>query len=196
MRNLGLKVNASKSFFAKGELEYLGYWTTRDGIQPLPDKIKAIQNIAEPTTRKQLRGFIGMINYYRDMWSKRSHYLAPLSQLTSNTVPFKWTEVESNAFKDIKKMLCRETMLAFPDYSKAFEIHTDASAFALGAVISQNKKPIAFYSRKLNFFGCSCVYHRSLRGSLLLINPVQDYLFLFVHWQLDATRLSFCYLRH
>jgi len=83
-----LKVNASKSFFAKRELEYLGYWITRDGIQPLPDKIKAIQNIAEPTTpRKQLRGFIGMINYYRDMWSKRSHYLAPLSRLTSNTVP-------------------------------------------------------------------------------------------------------------
>ena len=139
LRNVGLKVNASKSFFAKGELKYLGYWITRDGIQPLPDKIKAIQNIAEPTTRKQLRGFIGMINYYRDMWSKRSHYLAPLSRLTSNTVPFKWTETESKAFKDIKKMLCRETMLAFPDYSKAFEIHTDASAFALGAVISQDK---------------------------------------------------------
>ena len=47
-------------------------------------------------------------------------------------------------------MLCQETMLAFPDYNKAFEIHTDASAFALGAVISQDKKPIAFYSRKLN----------------------------------------------
>ena len=47
-------------------------------------------------------------------------------------------------------MLCREMMLVFPDYSKAFEIHTDASAFALGAVISQDKKPIAFYSRKLN----------------------------------------------
>jgi len=47
-------------------------------------------------------------------------------------------------------MLCRETMLAFPDYNKAFEIHTDGSAFALGAVISQDKKPIAFYSRKLN----------------------------------------------
>ena len=91
-----------------------------------------------------------MINYYRDMWSKRSHYLAPLSRLTLNTVPFKWTETESKAFKDIKKMLCCETMLAFPDYNKAFEIHTDASTFALGAVISQDKKPIAFYSRKLN----------------------------------------------
>ena len=47
LRNVGLKVNASKSFFAKGELEYLGYWITRDGIQPLPDKIKAIQNVCK-----------------------------------------------------------------------------------------------------------------------------------------------------
>ena len=64
----GLKVNAKKSFFARGELEYLGYWITRDGIQPMPKKVSAIMNITEPTTQKQLRSFIGMVNYYRDMW--------------------------------------------------------------------------------------------------------------------------------
>ena len=75
----GLKVNAKKSFFAKQELEYLGYWITREGVQPLPNKVEAIKNIAPPKTRRQLRRFIGMINYYRDMWSKRSELLAPLS---------------------------------------------------------------------------------------------------------------------
>jgi hypothetical protein len=64
----GLKVNASKSFFAREELEYLGYWITRDGMKPLAKKLEAILNIAPPPkTRKQLCSFIGMINYYQDM---------------------------------------------------------------------------------------------------------------------------------
>src|SRR5210317_1750829 len=74
----GLKVNMTKSFFCKEELEYLGYWITRDGAQPSPKKVEAILNIAPPTTRKQLRRFIGMVNYYRDMWIRRSEALAPL----------------------------------------------------------------------------------------------------------------------
>ncbi len=60
----GLKVNAKKSFFAKGELEYLGYWITRKGIQPIPKKIQAITNLSTPTTTKQVRHLVGMVNYY------------------------------------------------------------------------------------------------------------------------------------
>ena len=78
----GLKVNAKKSFFGRSELEYLGYWITRDGIQPPKDKVSAIMKIAEPKTRKALRSFIGIVNYYRDMWLKRSHVLAPLTELS------------------------------------------------------------------------------------------------------------------
>jgi len=66
----GLKINANKSDFAVSEIEYLGYWITRDGIQPLPKKVEAIQHIAPPTSQKQVRSFIGLINYYRDMWPK------------------------------------------------------------------------------------------------------------------------------
>ena len=79
----GLKVNASKSFFCQTELEYLGYWITRKGIRPLNKKVDAILNIEKPTTRRQLRRFIGMVNYYRDMWPQRSELLAPLTSLTS-----------------------------------------------------------------------------------------------------------------
>jgi hypothetical protein len=60
----GLKVNAKKSFFGRSELEYLGYWITRDGIQPVSKKVEAIKNIAPPKTRKELRLFIGIVNYY------------------------------------------------------------------------------------------------------------------------------------
>ncbi len=145
----GLKVNANKSFFGRHELEYLGYWITRDGIQPLPKKVEAIMKIAEPKTKKELRAFIGIVNYYRDMWVRRSHILAPLAALTSKTAKWKWTDTERAAFEDMKRIIAKETLLAYPDFSKPFVIHTDASHTQLGAVISQDGKPIAFYSRKL-----------------------------------------------
>jgi len=131
LQEAGLKVNASKSFFAREELEYLGYWITQDGINPLSKKVEAINNIAPPTTRKQVRTFIGMVNYYRDMWIRRSETLAPLTALTSKNVPFKWTEVEQKAFDTMKRIMARETLLAYPDFNKEFHIYTDASNIQL-----------------------------------------------------------------
>ena len=145
----GLKVNTTKSFFGRTELEYLGYWITQKGVKPLSKKVEAITNLAAPKTRKQLRSFIGLINYYRDMWGKRSEILAPLTALTSIKVKWEWTDKEQNAFDTMKRIMARETILAYPNFNKAFEIHTDASAYQLGACISQDGKPIAFYSRKL-----------------------------------------------
>ena len=146
----GLKVNAPKSHFAQHQVEYLGYWITREGVQPLPNKIMAIQKIATPKTRRELRRFIGIVNYYRDMWPKRSETLAPLSRLCSPKQKWRWTSVEESAFTSIKKIVARETLLSYPNFSLPFDIHTDASQVQLGSVISQNGKPIAFYSRKLN----------------------------------------------
>ena len=145
----GLKVNAVKSFFGRTELEYLGYWITQNGVKPLSKKVEAIVNLAPPTTRKQVRRFIGLVNYYRDMWVKRSDILAPLTALTSIKAPWKWGEAEQKAFDTMKRSMARETILAYPNFTKPFEIHTDASAFQLGSCISQDKRPIAFYSRKL-----------------------------------------------
>ena len=150
VKKAGLKVNAKKSFFAKGELEYLGYWITREGIQPLPKKIQAIRNLATPTTTKQVRHIVGMVNYYRDMWPRRSEILAPLTELCSKTTKFHWSERQQKAFDEIKQIVSDKTLLAYPDFNKPFVIHTDASDRQLGAVISQDEKPIAFYSRKLS----------------------------------------------
>jgi hypothetical protein len=146
----GLKVNCEKSFFGRTETEYLGFWITRHGIRPQTKKVEAIHNIQPPTTRRQLRRFIGMINYYRDMWPRRSDLMAPLTKLCSKTVPFIWTDTEQKAFANLKRIISKETLLAYPDFGKPFEIHTDASDLQLGAVISQGGRPIAFYSRKLN----------------------------------------------
>ena len=149
LRRAGLKVNAKKSFFAKDELEYLGYWITREGIKPMTKKVNAIANMAPPTNKRELRSFIGMVNYYRDMWIRRSHVLAPLAALTAKPAKWKWGSEEQEAFDKIKAIIGRETMLAYPDFDKEFVIHTDASHTQLGAVISQDERPIAFYSRKL-----------------------------------------------
>ena len=79
----GLKINASKSSFCQTELEYLGYWITRNGIRPVTKKVEAIQKLKVPTNVKQLQCFIGKINYYHDIWPQRSHILALLIALTS-----------------------------------------------------------------------------------------------------------------
>jgi hypothetical protein len=75
----GLEVNAKKSFFGMAELEYLGYNISRTGITSIPKKVQGIQAIQPLKTRKQLSRFIGMVNFYRDMWRQRSELLAPLS---------------------------------------------------------------------------------------------------------------------
>jgi hypothetical protein len=116
----GLKVNATKSFFGRTELEYLGYWITQNGVKPLSKKVEAITNLAAPKTRKHLRSFIGLVNYYRDMWGKRSETLAPLTALTSAKLKWKWTELEQNAFETMKRIMARETILAYPNFDKPF----------------------------------------------------------------------------
>jgi hypothetical protein len=102
-----------------------------------------------PTNKKQLRCFLGMVNFYRDMWRQRSHILAPLTKLTSNKAIFEWTDEQQEAFEEIKRVMCQKTMLLFPDFSKEFHVYTDASNYQLGGVIMQDDKPLAFYSRKL-----------------------------------------------
>ena len=106
--------------------------------------------IAPHQTKKELRHFIGMINYYRDMWQKRSELLAPLASLTSKKVKWDWTKECQTNFDKMKEVLSREVLLSYPDFNKTFHIHTDASHTQLGSVISQDNKPIAFFSRNLN----------------------------------------------
>ena len=107
--------------------------------------------MATPKTRRQLSCFIGLVNFYRDIFPRRSEILAPLTALTSSKVPFKWKDEHQKAFDKMKMAISQYTTLQYPEFSKPFIIHTDASGTQLDSVISQNNKPIAFYSRKLTF---------------------------------------------
>ena len=84
------------------------------------------------------------------MWWHHSEMLAPLTLLISITVPFKWTEIEQKVFIVMKKIISRDVYCAYLNFNQCFDIHTDASDIQMGACISQNKKPIAYYSHKLN----------------------------------------------
>ena len=97
-----------------------------------------------PKTKKQLRSFLGLVNFYRDMTIRRSEILTPLTKLTSKKKDFKWGPTEQDAFDTIKLAISKETLLTYPNFSKEFEIHTDASQYQLGAVIAQDNKPITF----------------------------------------------------
>ncbi len=159
----GLKVNAAKSSFCAHEIEYLGYILTREGIKPQPKKVQAILTLNPPNNVKELRHFLGMVQYYRDMWARHSEMLAPLTDLVgecgetkttrmnkTKKKPWQWDSIHQEAFEDVKVAIAKETVLAYPDFSKPFEIYIDASSMQLGAVITQDNKPIAFFSRKLS----------------------------------------------
>ena len=150
LEKAGFRANVRKCFFARTEIEYLGYWLTRNGIQPQPKKVEVILRLQPPRNAHQLRHFLGMVNFYRDMWRRRSHLIAPLTKLLSKNVKYKWGQEQQKAFDEIKSVMSKETLLAFPDFSKEFHIYTDASDYQMGAVIMQEDKPIAFYSRKMN----------------------------------------------
>ena len=151
LKDKGLKVNPLKSFFGINEIDYLGYIISREGIKPQPKKVQAILDIEKPTTTTELRRLVGMVNYYRDMWKSRSHILGPLTELASGKKNKKipWKEEQEKAFQELKRLVSQETILAYPDWSKPFEIHSDASDYQLGAVLSQDGKPLSFFSRKL-----------------------------------------------
>ena len=83
------------------------------------------------------------------MWRQCSHVLAPLTVLTSKKVPWTWGDKEKQAFREVKRIISKNAMLAFPDFTKKFVLYTDASKYQLGAVVTQEGKPLAFYSRKL-----------------------------------------------
>jgi hypothetical protein len=142
-------VNPRKCEWAVQETDWLGYWLTPEGIQPWKKKVDPVLALLPPTTPKELRSFIGSVNFYRDMFRKRSHILAPLTD-QSGKRNIKWTSECQEAFDQIKAILTKEAFLKYPDHNRPFHIYTDASDYQMGSVIIQDKRPVAFFSRKLN----------------------------------------------
>ncbi len=159
----GLKINATKSVFCAQETEILGYILTRGGMKPQPNKVQAILTLNPPNNVKELQRFLGMVQYCRDMWQKRSEMLAPLTDLVgecgetkttkkkkTKKKPWRWESIHQQAFDNVKATIANKVVLAYPDFTKPFEIYTDASTMQLGSVITQGNRSFAFFSRKLS----------------------------------------------
>jgi hypothetical protein len=123
----------------------------------------AILKLNPPNNVKELRHFFGMVQYYWDMWARCSEMLAPLTDLVggcretrttrmNKTIkkPWRWDPIHQQAFDRVKAAISKETVLAYPDFLKPFEMYMDASSMQMGAVITQDDRPIAFFSRKLS----------------------------------------------
>jgi hypothetical protein len=162
LRDAGLKVNTTKSVFCVRETD-LGYILTRGGINPQPKKVQAILALDPPNNIKELRQFLSIVQYYRDTWQKSSEMLAPLTNLVgecretkttkkkkTEKKPCRWESIHQQAFDNIKATIAKEVVLAYPDFTKPFELYNDASMMQLGAVLTQGNRPIAFFSRKLS----------------------------------------------
>ena len=149
LQESGLTVNAPKCAFAQRSLRYLGHIVSAKGIQVDPDRTDAISKIPIPTSMKHLRSFLGAANFYRRFIEGFSSVAQPLFKLLK-TPQFTWTPAAEQAFNQLKCNLTSAPVLAFPDFSLPFEVHTDASQIALGAVLMQAGKPIQFSSRTLH----------------------------------------------
>ncbi|GFW42240.1 retrovirus-related Pol polyprotein from transposon opus [Trichonephila clavipes] len=155
----GLRINVSKSVMGAAQVEYLGFLITAEGSRPLPEKVQAIFNYKLPETIHDLRMFLGMINFYRRYLKDAAKTQAPLHELLKGAKKkdrrkVHWTDDTRRSFEKCKTDLAEAALLSFPRSGLPLSLCTDASDFAVGAVLQQleNKiwKPIAFYSKKLN----------------------------------------------
>ncbi|KAI0507593.1 hypothetical protein KFK09_013719 [Dendrobium nobile] len=144
-----LFLNLAKCEFAAESIHFLGFVLTPAGVQTAPEKIAAIRDWPVPSSFTDVRSFHGLANYYRRFIKGFSTIMAPITNCLKSAT-FSWTPVQQRSFDKIKNALCSAPVLAFPDFDKPFQVDTDASSIGVGAVLSQEGKPIEYYSEKLS----------------------------------------------
>ena len=150
-----LYAKLKKCEFMKTKVEYLGHIVSNNNISPDANKTASIKNWDRPRNAKDVMAFIGIANFYRKFVKDFSKRTIPLTNIMGPKSKFKWTEEQENAFNDIKNVLTNYPVLKLPTREGRFKVHTDASEFAIGAVLEQEDlsdkqiKPVAYFSMKL-----------------------------------------------
>jgi len=150
----GLSVNLAKCEFGKATVTFLGHIVGQGQLKPLEAKIEAVQNFPVPTSRKEVRRFVGMAGYYRRFCKNFADVAYPLTDLLGKSKKFMWTDLCQKAFDDVKAILTSRPVLTAPDYHKQFILSVDASDVGIGAVLAQNDghemlRPVSYFSKKL-----------------------------------------------
>jgi hypothetical protein len=153
LKHFGLRANRSKCCFARESINYLGHVITKDGIRVNPLKVEAIVKMIPPNNVKKLKSFIQMCSWFRRFVPDFSDVARPLTDLLKKNATWNWSTRQQAAFDDLKKFLTTAPVLRQADETLPFKIRTDASNYALGAVLLQGEgpeeKPIEYASRLL-----------------------------------------------
>ena len=144
LQSVGFTINPLKCEWTVKETDLLGHWLTPTGIKPWRKKIDAVLRLKPPSNIKEPGAFLGMVNYYRDMWPRRTHTLAPLTVMTGKA-PFQWMPVHQKAFEQMKALISTDALLAYPNPTMHYDVESDASDYQLGSVIKQNNRPVAYF---------------------------------------------------
>lgn len=182
LRKFGLSINVSKCHFGQSNIHFLGHLVDESGIHPTPEKVAAIEGFAEPTTARELKRFIAMINFYRRFIPHAVDSQMILQSLIvgnkkNDTSKIEWTDAARAAFAQCKKHLSTTTSLAHPNPNAPLSLSVDASDTAVGAVLHQlvdkHMQPLAFYSKKL--LPAECRYSTYDRELLAIFKGIKHF---------------------
>lgn len=146
----GIRLNKEKCEFEKERIKFLGHIFTASGVEIDPAKLQAINNLKTPACLAELQRFLGMVNYISKFVPNYSCISEPLRRLLHKDVVFEWSAEQQTAFAKLKEVLISTPKLAYYDVNKPVLISVDASSYAVGAVLLQEGRPIAYASRALS----------------------------------------------
>lgn len=153
LKEANLKINAEKCTWFANRVKLLGHVVSANGVEMDEDKIKAIVKRLPPKNVKEVQSFLGICNYYRRFIKDYARISAPISKLVRKDIIFNWNEECQVAFEELKKSLTSQPVLRQPDLEKEFLLYTDASNYAIGAVLSQkdeeNREYVISYASRL-----------------------------------------------
>ncbi|OXU26282.1 hypothetical protein TSAR_002909 [Trichomalopsis sarcophagae] len=151
LREYGFKVLLDESECLRKEVPFIGHIITPGKIEPNLDKMKAILEYPIPKTQKEIQAFLGLTGFYRKFIKNYAKISKPLTKMLKKKENINIEDRQYiEEFDKLKESIANAPILSDLDFTKVFTITTDASNVAIGAILSQDKHLISYFSRILN----------------------------------------------